>query len=73
MNQNELVLSLLKAGRHLTSMEAYEKWGITRLPSRICDLRADGNNIGSVTRTCINRLGHKSNFCEYFLVQTDKN
>ena len=69
MNQNQLVLSLLESGKHITSMDAYEQYGITRLPSRICDLRASGYNIGSVTRTCTNRLGHKSSFCEYFLVQ----
>lgn len=72
MNQNELVLSLLKEGKHLTSMQAYEELGITRLPSRICDLRKDGNNIGSVNRTCVNRLGHTSKYCEYFLVEIGK-
>lgn len=73
MNQNELVLTLLKEGRHLTSMQAYSDYGITRLPSRICDLRQDGNNIGSVRRTVTNRLGHKSTYCEYFLVKIKEN
>ena len=73
MNQNELVLSLLKAGKHLTSMDAYSEYGITRLPSRICDLRQDGNNIGAVRRTMTNRLGHKSTYCEYFLVKIGEN
>ena len=67
MNQNQLVLSLLQEG----SMQAYEELGVTRLPSRICDLRKMGHSIGSVRRTCINRLGHKSRYCEYFLVQIE--
>ncbi len=72
MTQNQIVLALLKAGKHITSMEAYEEYGITRLPSRICDLRKAGNNIGSINRTVINRLGHTSSFCEYFLIEEIK-
>lgn len=69
MNQNELVFSLLKSGKHLTSLEASLDYGITRLPSRICDLRSEGHIIGSVNRIVTNRLGHRSRFCEYFLVK----
>lgn len=72
MTQNELILTLLKAGRHITSMEMFSDYGITRLPSRIRDLRQAGHNIGSVKRTVTNRLGHKSSFCEYFLVDIGK-
>lgn len=72
MTQNQIVLALLKAGKHITSMDAYEEYGITRLPSRICDLRAAGHNIGSINRTVTNRLGHKSSFCEYFLIEEIK-
>ena len=72
MNQNQVVLSLLKEGRHITSMQAYEELGITRLPSRICDLRKMGYPIGAVWRTCCNRLGHKSKYLEYFLVEIKK-
>lgn len=64
------ILYHLKSGKPITSMQAYELYGCTRLPSRIFDLREMGYNITSITRKEINRYGNVSSFAEYRLVDS---
>lgn len=66
--QNQMVLEHLKTHIGLTTYEAYEKYGITRLSSRIHDLREDGYPILAITRVEENRHGKKVNFSEYRLI-----
>ena len=45
MTQEEKILSYLKEGNTLTSMTAFNYFGITKLASRISDLRKKGHPI----------------------------
>ena len=70
MTQKEQVIKHLKKYRGLTSMTAFEKYGITRLASAIHELRHhDGYNILSVDKTVTNRYGDKCRVAEYRLVK----
>ena len=46
MNQNAQILKHLKR-RPITSMQAFNRYGITRLSGRIYDLRKEGHRITS--------------------------
>ena len=56
MSQAIQVLSYLKAGNRLTSLEAVKMFGTLRLAARILDLRDKGHQIESVT---VDRSGKK--------------
>ena len=45
MSQNESILQALKGGQVVTQLDAYAKFGCTRLAARIADLRACGHSI----------------------------
>lgn len=47
--QNDVVLAWLKMGRKITTLEAFKKWGITRLAARCFELRKQGWDIKSET------------------------
>lgn len=49
IKQNDWVLDYLKVNNVITQRTAYE-YGITRLASRINDLRKDGHNIETVNK-----------------------
>ena len=63
--QNAAVLDRLKSGRGITSMEAYNELGCTRLSARIKDLRDAGIPIVTVRETGINREGRKISWARY--------
>ena len=67
MTQKDMVLAHLEAYGKLTTFEAFTEYGITRLPSRICELRQEGYRIEGNYRTRPNRFGKKVSFCEYEL------
>ena len=66
-NQEQEVLRHIKKYGSITSMEAFEKYGITRLSARIYNLRRE-HNIVTIMRTSVNRYGNEVNFAEYRLV-----
>ena len=45
MTQAQVILNYLSCGKTLTSMEAFHKFQVTRLPDRIRDLRAQGYTV----------------------------
>lgn len=47
MSQKQQVLQHLRAGEHLTPLEAIGLYGIYRLAARIFELRAEGHDIKS--------------------------
>ena len=65
MSQNKQILEHLKTHRGITSMQAFELYGITRLSGRIFDLRKAGHNIVSIDRDVTNRYGEKCRVAEY--------
>lgn len=65
--QNAEILARLESGRGITSMEAYESFGCTRLSARIKDLRDAGVPIVTVRETGVNREGRKISWARYRL------
>lgn len=65
-NQKQEVLRHIKRYGSITSMEAFEKYGITRLSAIIYILRREYEII-TIMRTSINRYGNEVNFAEYRL------
>lgn len=65
MSQNDMLLEYLKTGRGITQLQALEKFGIGRLASRICDLKARGYEIAARPKTVVKANGQKVSVCEY--------
>jgi len=51
------VLRFLKAGGRITTMEAFTRWGITRLAARVYELRQRGEPIRSDSLPVRNQNG----------------
>ena len=49
----------------LTSWEAWELWGVTRLASYICELRKEGYNIKTISVPHTNKFGTKGTYAKY--------
>ena len=66
LTQRKVVLNHIKKHKKgISSMEAFEKFGVTRLSAIIFDLRAAGVDIESVPCHCKNRYGHTTPFVRY--------
>lgn len=65
-NQKQEVLRHIKRYGSITSMEAFKKYGITRLSAIIYILRRE-YEIVTIMRTSVNRYGNEVNFAEYRL------
>ena len=63
--QNAAILARLESGRGITSFEAYDDFGCTRLSARIKDLRDAGIPIMTVRETGVNRNGKKISWARY--------
>ena len=61
------ILEYLKNHKGITSMEAFDKFGATRLSAIIHVLRKDGYWIEDVDREAKNRYGETVHFVEYRL------
>lgn len=72
MTQCERVLRHLQDCGSITTYEAFTEYGITRLASRICDLKKDGYRIGKAFVTAKNRYGEPVSFCRYSLEEIDE-
>lgn len=66
-NQIEAVKWHLENKEKLSSMEAINLYGITRLSAKIHILRKEGWNIISKNVKCKNRYGLTSNYSDYYL------
>lgn len=65
--QKVRVLQHLKSHGSLTSMEAFEKYGITRLAAVIFDLRELGHDIITYDMEGQNRYGEVTRYAKYVL------
>jgi len=72
MNQEQLILKHFRKYKYISSMKAIELYGITRLASRIHDLRNEGYKIGSIWRESVNRYGNTVRYLDYFLLSAPK-
>lgn len=68
-DKTSAVLNHLKVRGSITSMEAFELYGATRLSAIIFCLRKKGYNIKTNDGTCIDRFGHRCNFAKYTLIE----
>lgn len=64
--QYEVILAHLKDHKTITSMEAIQRYGITRLSDIIYKLRRNGYNVVSKTKVVRTRYNH-TNVSEYSL------
>lgn len=66
--QNDMILDFLeKHSNGITSKDAFERFGITRLSGRIFDLRSMGYNISTEQETSTNRYGDSTTYARYKL------
>lgn len=63
------VLKHLKVKGSITSLEAIELYGATRLSAIIFNLRKKGYEIKTTDGSCIDRYGHKCRFARYTLIE----
>ena len=67
MTQREAVLNVLKSGESISSFEAFQEFGITRLSAIVFDLRKRGYAISGKDEEITNRFGNKVHFTRYKL------
>ncbi len=65
MTQCEKIIRHLEEHGSITSLEAVKEYGIMRLASRICNLKAQGYDIVSDFVCSTNRYGEKVYFSQY--------
>lgn len=66
MTQNQMVLQYMKDFGSITTLQAFTDLGVTRLASRICDLRKE-HLIASERIAAKNRYGKTVKFNKYWL------
>ena len=67
MSHGKRTIEWLKSHKGLTSKEAYDELGNTRLSATIFDLRKDGWNIASTGESGVNRFGETTHYVRYIL------
>lgn len=68
--QEQAVLNYLENhSKGITSMEAFEKFGVTRLSAIIYNLKDEGHRIKTTMKSARNRYGHNTNFAVYTLMK----
>ena len=67
MTKTQAVLQWLQTGAGISSMEAIQSFGTTRLSVIIFNLRKRGYNIETVRCEGTDRFGNKMTFARYYL------
>lgn len=67
MTKTQAVLDWLKSNASISSMEAIENFGATRLSAIIFNLRKAGYDIETVTCEGTDRFGNPMRFARYYL------
>lgn len=73
MTKTQAVLQWLQTGSSISSMEAIQNFGATRLSAIIFNLRRKGYNIEAVTCEGTDRFGNPMRFARYYLRESDGN
>lgn len=63
------VLKHLREKGSITSIQAFELYGATRLSGIIFDLKKEGYNIKTKDTDAVDRYGNKCTFANYILVE----
>ena len=67
-SQTHAVIEHLKTKGNITSMDAIELYGATRLSAIIYNLRERGYNIITIKEDGVNRFGHKMKYARYIYI-----
>jgi hypothetical protein len=67
--QMKAIKDYLESGNSLTSMEAYKKFGCTKLPSRISDLRKSGMAIKTIMMEGETKYGTPTRYAKYIIIK----
>ena len=67
MNQEQKVIDYVERFGSITTLDAFRDLAITRLSSRIFNIKKLGYKVSSVRETSKNRLGEEVNYNIYFI------
>ena len=73
MTQHTLIIEYMREHGSITTYEAYEQLGITKLTTRISELKAAGFDIRQRTESGLNRYGKPVTYNRYWLVEDKQN
>lgn len=73
MTQSDIILQHLKKHGNITTWQAIQQYGITRLSAKIFTLRKNGIKIENEEVHKINRYGVPVTFVKYVLVEKENN
>lgn len=65
MTQREGIIEYIEMFGSITPMQAFEDLGITKLATRISEMRKDGMNFKIETVSSKNRYGHTVKYAKY--------
>lgn len=66
MNQHERILQYINDFGSISPYEAFKDLGITKLATRISEMRRDGLEFGQRMEYSKNRYGEKTHYMRYF-------
>lgn len=73
INQCQRIVDYMRQFGSISTLEAFNDLGVARLASRIHDLKVQGYNIISETKTSKNRYGESVSFKVYRLAEKEGN
>ncbi len=71
MTQHERILSYMQKYGSITPMDAFMELGITKLATRVGELKQDGHKISGEMVNATNRFGNKVRFMRYQIVEEE--
>ena len=71
LSQSEMIIRYIKEKGSITTLEAFNDLGCTRLASRINDLKKEGYRFRDEFVTSKNRCGYKVSYKRYYLEEDD--
>lgn len=69
MTQHDLILNYLKKFKTITPYEAFKDLGITKLATRISEMKQDGYNFSDIWVDDVNRFGESIRYKKYSLIR----
>ena len=66
MTQHERILQYINDFGSISPYEAFKDLGITKLATRISEMRRDGLEFGQRMEYCKNRYGEKTHYMRYY-------
>lgn len=73
MTQRSMIVAYMKEHGSITTYEAFEQLGITKLTTRISELRAGGFKIRQRTEAGLNRFGKAVSWNRYWIEDEKQN